>query len=247
MDRARLLFVTGTDTGVGKTLVSAALARAFSDQGRRVGVLKPVETGWTAADSSASGPAPDGAILRAAARDADPLEEIVPVRLAEPLAPLLAAERAGVVIDGDDLLRRIESKRARCELLVVEGAGGLLVPIGERFGTLDLVVRAGAAVLVVAANRLGVINHTALTLACLDAARAPVVGVMLNQVDRGGDLARPLNPGYFARAFGSRYLGELAWQDGGAPVAKVAAALARAVSLDAMWRALAKTEAPPSH
>lgn len=246
MDRARLLFVTGTDTGVGKTVVSAALARAFSDRGRRVGVLKPVETGWPAADAGAPGPAPDGAVLRAAARDSDPVEEIVPVRLPEPLAPLLAAERAGVVIDGGDLLRRIDAKRERCELLVVEGAGGLLVPIGDQFDTLDLVMRSGAAVLLVAANRLGVINHTALTLAALDAARAPVVGVVLNRVDGGDDLARSLNPGYFARAFGDRYLGELGWQDGGAPVAEVATALARAISLEVVWRALADTEASRS-
>ncbi len=238
-----LLFVTGTDTGVGKTVLAAALARAFGDRGRRVGVLKPIETGWPDRATDPAAPRPDGEALRAAARDPEPLEAIVPVRLPDPLAPLLAAERAGIEIDGDDLARRIEEKRARCDLLVVEGAGGLLVPIAARFGTLDLVVRTGAPVLVVAANRLGVINHAALTLACLDAARVPVAGLALNRVADGDDLARSLNPGYLARSFGARYLGELPWQGCDAPVERVAAALERALDLDSLWARLVEARA----
>ncbi len=203
------LFVTGTDTGVGKTWVTAALARALRAAGRSVGVVKPVETGWPAAQVGAAEGQPDGIVLRDAAGDGDPLDEIVPFRLAEPLAPQLAAERAGVAIDVDRIVELVGAKRRRRDVVLIEGAGGLLVPITSTVTTLDLIVRLGTPVLVVAANRLGVINHTALTLACLDQRAVPVAGVVLTCVCEGRDLAQATNPGHLSRTLGPRFLGEL--------------------------------------
>jgi dethiobiotin synthetase len=239
--RAVSLFVTGTDTGVGKTVVSTALARAFRDRGLRVGVLKPVETGWPA--SPGAEVATDGGRLREAAGDPESLAEIVPVRLAEPLAPAVAAERAGVRIDVDDLVERAREKARRVDLLLLEGAGGLLVPLAPARTTLDLVAALGATVLVVAGNRLGVINHTLLTVERLAAANVPIVGVVLNRLGSSAGLAESLNPGSLERLLGPRYLGELPWLGDRADAASAAAALSRTIDLDDLWRTLATSPA----
>lgn len=231
--RAVSLFVTGTDTGVGKTVVSTALARAFRDRGMCVGVLKPAETGWPAtADQEAS---TDGARLRDAAGDPDPLTEIVPVRLAEPLAPAVAAERAGMSIDFAGLVNHARAKAERVDLLLLEGAGGLLVPLADRHTTLDLVVALGTPVLVVAGNRLGVINHTLLTVDRLVSANVALAGVVLNRVTACADLAQGENPHTLARLLGSRYLGEIPWLGEVPDAASAAAALTRAIDLERLW------------
>ncbi len=236
-----MLFVTGTDTGVGKTVVSAALARAFRDRGLRVGVMKPAETGWP--DSPQGVADTDGARLREAAGDPDPLEDIVPVRLAEPLAPAVAAERAGLRVDFADLVARARAKSARVDLLLLEGAGGLLVPLDATRTTLDLVIELGASVLVVAGNRLGVINHALLTVDRLAAASVTVAGVVLNRLTPEPGVAESENPRTLERLLGRRYLGELQWLGEGADASRAASALAAAVDLDELWRGVARAGA----
>jgi dethiobiotin synthetase len=168
------LFVTGTDTGVGKTFVACGIATALRRAGRLVAVMKPVETGVV--------DLPEDALrLRDAAGDAASLDDICPYRLHAPLAPAVAARLEGVTIDVDGLVARIDARRRAGDVLLVEGAGGLLVPIAGRTTYLDLAVRLALPVLVVAANRLGTVNHTALTIRVATAAGLRVVGVALSQ------------------------------------------------------------------
>lgn len=175
--------VTGTDTGVGKTLVSTALLALLRRRGLRVAGMKPVETGVARDD-----PRSDAALLRAAAGGADPLEAVRPVLLAEPLAPWVAAERAGTRVDPaalDAAFRRLAEGR---DAVVVEGAGGLLVPFTRDLAFDGLCVAWELDVVVVAGNRLGVVNHTLLTVRAAHDAGLRVRGVVLNTLspERGG-------------------------------------------------------------
>lgn len=156
------LAITGTDTGVGKTVVTCALVAALRRAGLTVAVMKPVETG--VAPAGDRDPANDAARLHRAAGERDAIDDVNPIRFAEPLAPWVAAERARSPID----VRRLDDARARLErgrdALLVEGAGGLLVPFTDALSFADLVGRWSLDLVVVAANRLGVLNHALLTV-----------------------------------------------------------------------------------
>jgi dethiobiotin synthetase len=171
------LGITGTDTGVGKTLVACALAAAFTRRGLRVAAIKPIETGVAADD-----PSRDGAQLARSAADARPLATIAPVTLPDPLAPLAAARLARSPIDVPALDRAVESASAGYEALLVEGAGGLLVPITERESFATLFARWSLGLVIVAPNRLGTINHVRLTCAAARAAGLPIHAVVLNNL-----------------------------------------------------------------
>lgn len=168
------LFVTGTDTGVGKTFVACALAAALRTRGRRVAVMKPVETGVDAEPE-------DAVRLRAAAGDTASLDDICPYRLRAPLAPSIAARLEGVTIDPAHIVALITRRTAEADVLLIEGAGGLLVPVTTTATWLDVVMRARVPVLVVGANRLGTINHCALTVSVARAAGIAVGGFVLSQ------------------------------------------------------------------
>jgi dethiobiotin synthetase len=176
----RALFVTGTDTGVGKTFVACALAHALRARGRRVGVVKPVETGVEAEPE-------DARRLAAAADDPSPLDDVCPYRLRAPLAPAVAAAREGVTIDLDTIVSLIERRSRRVDVLLVEGAGGLLVPIVGTTTYLDLVARLRMPLVIVAANRLGTVNHCALTARVAGAAGLDTRGFVLSQPARVTD------------------------------------------------------------
>jgi dethiobiotin synthetase len=167
--------VTGTDTGVGKTFVACALIGALRDRGLSVAAMKPVETG-------VEGEPDDARRLCEAAGGRDPLDDVCPERFDEPLAPWVAARRAGRTI----ALASLEAARSRLEAgkdaLVVEGAGGLLVPIADGI-TYDLLFRRWRLeCIIVAANRLGAVNHTLLTVRAALAAGLRVRAVVLNTV-----------------------------------------------------------------
>jgi len=166
------LLITGTDTGVGKTWVGRALSHALVAAGRRVVAVKPVETGCDSAGSHLQ----DGALLAAATGQAEPRAALF--RFAAPVAPALAAEREGQAIDLDALVLQIEGLSEGAEVLLVEGAGGLLAPITWEWTVVDLARSLGAAALVVAVDRLGTINHTQLTLSALELAGVELAGVV---------------------------------------------------------------------
>jgi dethiobiotin synthetase len=186
------LGVTGTDTGVGKTTVSCAILALLREEGLRVAAMKPVETGVTIND-----PTRDATLLARAAGEEFSAAEICPYTLPDPVAPWVAATRAGATIDPatlDAYFARLTRDR---DAVVVEGAGGALVPVTASISILDLFVSWELELLVVAANRLGAINHTLLTVAAIRAAGARIRGIVLTPAAAAdsGDLAISCNPG----------------------------------------------------
>ncbi len=176
-------FITGTDTSFGKTVVAAALTLSLRQQGLSVGVMKPIETG--VADGNAEGS--DGERLRRAAGVQDSPEEISPYRFPEPLAPLAAARAVCASIEIGRIVTAYEAVASRYEYLVVEGIGGLLVPINEQAHVRDLITALALPVVLVGRAGLGGVNHALLTLEALQSQGMSVLAVILNRL--GGDSA----------------------------------------------------------
>jgi dethiobiotin synthetase len=197
-----LLFVTGTDTGVGKTYVACALVAAFRARGRSVAVMKPIETG-------VDGEPEDAVRLRAAADDPASLDVVCPIRLRAPLAPAIAARLEDRTIDVDALAAAIARRASAADVLLVEGAGGLLVPIAGRTTYLDLALRCRLPLVIVAANRLGTINHCALTARVARAAGVDVRGFVLSQPSPETDGSAATNAAAIAELTGLRCAGVL--------------------------------------
>jgi dethiobiotin synthetase len=173
-----MILITGTDIGVGKTWVACALARALQDAGKQVVAIKPVETGCSGPPSKAE----DGVRLARATRQSQPAHAII--RLPHPIAPVLSSERAGAEIDFDALVLKIERFTESAEYAIIEGAGGLLTPVTWEWNVADLARVLSARTLVVAADRLGSINHTLLTLSALELAGIATVGMVLTTPER---------------------------------------------------------------
>ena len=182
----RGLFVTGTDTDVGKTYVTTLLIRRLRATGVRVGAYKPAVSGGV---GTPDGPRwGDVEALRDALGDAVgggpcPRDRIAPQRFLAPRAPNAAARLEGRTVDGDGLRAGVDWWRDRCDLLLVEGAGGLLSPVGEDVDCAGLATDLGFPLLVVARAGLGTINHTRLTLAAAAARGLTVTAVVLNECD----------------------------------------------------------------
>jgi dethiobiotin synthetase len=172
------ILITGTDIGVGKTWVACALARALREAGKQVVAIKPVETGC----SGQPGKGEDGVRLARATGQSQPAHAII--RLPDSIAPVLSSERAGAEIDFDALVLKIERFAESAEYAIVEGAGGLLAPVTWEWNMADLARVLGARALVVAADRLGTINHTLLTLSALELAGIACVGVVLTTPEK---------------------------------------------------------------
>jgi dethiobiotin synthetase len=202
------IFVTGTDTGVGKTVVAAGIAAAFARRGVNVGVMKPVVTGARRRGSRIL--AEDSEFLRRAAGVRDPLELVSPVCLLPPLAPSLAARVSRKPIDLRLVWKAAKVLSAAHDGLVVEGVGGLLVPILERYTVADLVLRLGLPVVVVARPTLGTINHTVLTVEAARSRGIPVRGIVVNYAARiRTGLAERLNPAALEAEANAPVLGEV--------------------------------------
>lgn len=168
------IFITGTDTGVGKTYVACAIARGLWAAGVDVGVMKPVETGVPE-----SGPE-DALALRAAAGVEDPIELICPLQYRMPAAPNAAARAEGRDVPIGEIERAYRKIESRHELVLVEGAGGILVPFDDEVDMGGLAGKLGLPVLVVARAALGTINHTLLTVEALERRGLELVGVVIS-------------------------------------------------------------------
>lgn len=187
------LFVTGTDTGIGKTFISALIAREVQLSGRQVGVFKPACSG---AEVGADGADfwPDLNALRESTASTASLDEVCPYRLREPLAPPVAARRAGVTIDFDVMLTAARRQRERHEFVVIEGVGGWLCPLTDRHLIADFAAALGLPVVIVARRGLGTINHTLLTIESIQRRGLQIAGVILNDVlNEGGSVAAETN------------------------------------------------------
>jgi dethiobiotin synthetase len=171
---ARILFITGTDTGVGKTVFTVALARFLHRSGVNVLAMKPL----------CSGGREDARALRAALGRELKLDEINPWHFRAALAPVLAARAEGRTVRRADVVAQVRAMAARCEVLLVEGAGGLLSPLGEDFDSRDLITALRARTIVVTANRLGAVGQARLVLAALPATAAKEALVVLMQPAR---------------------------------------------------------------
>jgi dethiobiotin synthetase len=181
--------VTGTGTGVGKTVVAAVLARSLTADGKRVAVFKPAVTGLdelVAADGPISNHIgvfsahrPDHVVLREAAGSAQSDEEIAPYRYGPPMSPHLAAELAGEEIEPARLLAGARAAADGADALVCEGVGGLLVPLAPGYLVRDFAAGLGLPLIVAASPGLGTINHTLLTIEAARAAGLEVASVVL--------------------------------------------------------------------
>jgi dethiobiotin synthetase len=187
------LFITGTDTGVGKTTVASAIAAALRRRGKDVGVLKPVETGCQVAADGRRVPADAEQLRWAAGRDDEDVDLVCPFRLRDPLAPSVAARREGIRLELPDLVDAVRRVAARHELVLVEGAGGLLVPINGTATFADLARACDLRLLVVVGNRLGAINHACLTIDWARGAGLVVAGYVINTLTADDDLAAHTN------------------------------------------------------
>jgi len=190
--KARGLFITGTDTGVGKTLITAGLAYSLREYGFSIGVMKPVETGCR--EEKGHRIPGDGTFLKYMAGSEEALEKTVPYRFRAPLAPKVAGDKEGIRIDLSRI-QRIYEKISSChDLTLVEGAGGLLVPLTPRYHMADLMERLGLPVLLVGRLGLGTLNHTLLSLHYLSTRKIPVAGIILNNPDGQNDMSTESNP-----------------------------------------------------
>jgi dethiobiotin synthetase len=188
----RDLLVTGTDTGIGKTVIAAALVSALRARGVRALGFKPAETGLNDSEPS------DSEYLARASGER--LDLAAPVfRSSDPLAPAIAAERAGLTIEPDDIEARISALRSAGYTLVVEGAGGVMVPLAWSYTVLDLAAKCDLDAVVVARPGLGTLNHVMMTVLMLQSRHIPIRGVVLNGRRGTLDLAESTNPAALAR------------------------------------------------
>jgi dethiobiotin synthetase len=177
------LFVTGTDTGVGKTYVACAILRALRRYGMAAGVMKPVTTG----DRN------DARNLIAASGTTEPLNRVNPIFLKIPLAPMVSARFTGWPLDISPVWKIFSEFKKKYKFNVMEGVGGVLVPVNEKTSVLDMIKKSGLPALIVARPALGTINHTLLTVRELRRAKIQIAGIVLSDIKKT-TLAEKTNP-----------------------------------------------------
>lgn len=164
-----VFFITGTDTGVGKTVLTALWAGFLRERGVKAAAFKPI----------CSGGRDDALALQAALGDTLTLAEINPWHFRTPLAPVLAARREKKTLTLAQVCTHIRTQQGKFEVVLVEGAGGLLSPLGEDFDSRDLLLALRASPIIVASNKLGVVNHIRLTLEALPAKQRAQAAIIL--------------------------------------------------------------------
>ena len=178
----RGIFVTGTDTGVGKTLCSCALIHALKRHGVAAMPMKPVAAGASMHEGALANE-DSVALLRAASREMALLPDVTPVLLREPMAPHIAAAREARRITLDPVIAAFGRLASASDFLVVEGVGGFAVPLGEELDTVDLARALALPVVIVVGLRLGCLNHALLTARAIEAAGLPFAGWIANAID----------------------------------------------------------------
>jgi dethiobiotin synthetase len=204
----RGLFITGTDTGVGKTIATGVVATSLRAQGLNAGVMKPVETGTSTRALS------DSDWLLSVVPTQAPRELLTPYRLRAAAAPAVAAIAENLSIELPIIVAAFKALASRHECIVVEGVGGAMVPLGHDLLVTDLMLHLGLPVLIVARVGLGSINHTLLTVECLERRGVPIVGILFNNPipppqDHSHDTVQTI-----LRWTGLRCFGELPHADG---------------------------------
>jgi dethiobiotin synthetase len=209
---ARGVFVTGTDTGVGKTLVACALVRALAALGERVAVMKPVAAG---AEVTAAGLRNADALALAASSNVSlPYAQLNPYCFEPAVSPHIAAKEAGIEIDIGTIKHIYDRIAAGADWVVVEGAGGWLAPVSEHRSMADLARELSIPALMVVGLRLGCLNHAQLTRLAIEARGVPFAGWIANCVDAHFE-RRAENLATLERVLGERALALIPHQEGG--------------------------------
>ncbi len=205
---SKKIFITGTDTGVGKTVVSAALAWTLKQSGRKVAVMKPVQTG------TGLGGCLDIEFVQSVIETNYSLDEVCPYRFPHALAPLVAANLVGESIDLERIKSRFYELASSHDTIIVEGTGGLLVPITDGCLMSDLAFNLGLSTIIVTRPSLGTLNHTLLTLESAKARGLKVMGIVINHFPSDPGLAELTNPELILRMTGAPILGVLPFDSG---------------------------------
>ncbi|OCL25509.1 dethiobiotin synthase [Orenia metallireducens] len=208
----RGFFVTGTDTDVGKTVVTAGLLAALRERGYDIGLMKPFQTDFIEAEGRLLSPDLEFA-LRFVDLDTD-YDLMNPIRLREPLAPSVAAEIEGIEIDLTKVDRAYQELLALHQGLIVEGAGGLMVPLAKNFLIPDLVKSFDLPIIIVARPNLGTINHTVLTVKVARQLGIEVLGVIINGLKEEAGIAERTNPEVIAELANVDILGIVPYIEG---------------------------------
>ena len=197
------IFITGTDTGVGKTVVTAAIAWCLKRSGKDVAVMKPVQTG-TELDVLT-----DIEFVQSVIGEKYSIQDVCPYRFKKPLAPLVASRLENRTIDIDKIISAYRSLVSAYEVVIVEGAGGLLVPINSDYLMSDLAEDLGTHLIVVARPGLGTLNHTVLTVKAAQSRGLSVLGVVISDFPSDPGDAERTNPGLMSEMTGVPILGVL--------------------------------------
>ncbi|GAB7026198.1 dethiobiotin synthase [Geotalea toluenoxydans] len=205
MANCKGIFITGTDTGVGKTIVSAVLARLLANKGLSVGVMKPVTSGCMEIGSKLL--SEDAELLKWAVHTREDDPDMTPYLLREPLAPSVAAELDKVRIDFSIIKAAYERLAAKHDFVIVEGAGGLMVPLAGGLLTADLINHLNLPVAVVARPNLGTVNHTLLTTFTARQMDIPVKGIIVNNYPSAPNKAEEYAPHMLGSLSGAPLLG----------------------------------------
>lgn len=179
------IFVTGSDTDVGKTVVAGAIAASVKMQGLSVGVMKPIATGAREVDGKLV--SEDAAYLKRIIDCTDDDELVNPICFKPAVAPTLAARESGAVIDLDKVWDAFTGLKSKHDFIVVEGIGGLMVPVNDKLFVLDMALRMDLAIIIVCKHKLGAINHTLLTVECAKSRNLRVKGIIVNMLNNGKD------------------------------------------------------------
>lgn len=204
--RKKGFFITGTDTGVGKTVITAGLAGCLKQRGIDVGVMKPVQSGGIRKGSGLV--SADALLVMKTAGINDSLELVNPYCLEAPLAPKVAAGFADIEIKPAGIMSAYQKLRSRHELMLVEGAGGIMTPLAERLLVADLIVMFGLPVIIVARPSLGTVNHTLLTIEYARSRGIRVAGIVINNLKKEENgMAEKTSPTLIAEFSGLPVLG----------------------------------------
>lgn len=196
------VFVTGTDTNVGKTIISSGIAAVLREKEVDVGVFKPFLSGISRNDQES-----DTSLLKYMSQTPLSLADITPFEFREPLAPLVAGKLEGKLVSLTDVIRHWETIRVKHDFFIVEGAGGIAVPLGEVFLVSDLIKVLQLPIIIVARPNLGTINHTFLTVKYAQSIGLRIVGIVINGVGEKADLSERTSPEIIEKLCGVPILG----------------------------------------
>lgn len=197
------IFITGTDTNIGKTVIAAGLAGALKNKGYSVGVMKPVQSGAVIENGKLY--SPDIEFMKKVIELNDEMELLCPYLLKEAMAPGTAAKIEGKNIDFGIIKDAFHELEKRHDIVIVEGAGGIAVPVNNRFLIADLIKYMDIPAIIVARAGLGTINHTFLTIEYAKRSGIRIIGVIIN--DYRGGLVEEKNPGIITGLTGIPILG----------------------------------------